>query len=452
MSIQHGAITVDQLTPESGSMVGYDAVIVATPDLAGRLVGKRLTTHHFVNTHTSGVRTCDVVFGWGLGHELLDGFQSVGWEQGYGDFISRPDLNTLRPLAWWPRTALVLGDAFHPDGSTVSVSPRAILRQQIEHAQSVGFHPWVVSELEFTLFNETSTTLQEKGYTNLRLLQTELHPELVETIHQSEHVLTAICTYMEGTGIPIESIKAEYSPGQVEINLSPAAPLEMADRHVIYKMGVREICRQHGHAATFMAKWHQNFGGSSCHMHISLQDNDRRNLFAEGNDRHLSTFIGGLQRYARDVFLLWALYPNSYKRFRPGSFAPASLNWGVDNRTATFRVVNEGASRHVENRIPGGDVNPYLGYAALLAAGLAGIEEHIEPYANVGHTNAYAQSELPALPQSLDEAIQAFATSDFAKRAFGTEVVSHLANFAAKELEASRLTVTDWDRLRLFDV
>lgn len=431
----------------------YDTVIVGTPDLAGRLVGKRLTPRHFLEVAGSGVRTCDVVFGWGIGHELLEGFSSVGWDRGYGDFTSRPDLGTLRALAWWPRTAFVVGEAVRPDdGELLTVAPRTILRRQVERARAAGFEPLVVSELEFTVFEETPATLREKGFTNLTLRHAELHPELVETINLDQALLGNLLRDLEAAEIPVESVKAEYSPGQVEINLTPAPPLEMADRHALYKLGVREICRKHGLSATFMPKWHEDFGGSSCHLHVSLQDDAGRNVFAEGDDGHLLSFIGGLQRHARDVFLLWAPYTNSYKRFLPGTFAPASLAWGVDNRTATFRVSGGGGGRHVENRIPGADVNPYLGYAALLAAGLAGIEESAEPFADVGHENAYAKSGLPPLPSTLDEAIEAFANSNFARGVFGGDVVDHVANFATKESEMARLAVTDWERRRFFDV
>jgi glutamine synthetase len=439
--------SVNGAIPELGE---YETVIVATPDLAGRLVGKRLTARHF--RESGSVRTCDVVFGWGIGHELLDGFDTVGWEHGYGDIVSRPDGATIRPLAWWPGTALLMADALRPDGTPVAVAPRAILRGQVERARELGYEPLVTSELEFTLYAETPQTLRSKGFAALDLHHEELHPELVETTGLHEGLLAELRTAMEQSGVLVESVKAEYSPSQFEMTLEPADALELADRHAVYKLGVREICRRQGVAATFMAKPESHSGGQSCHLHVSLADDAGRNAFADGDDALLRHFVGGLQRYAADVFLLWAPYPNSYKRFRPGSFAPASMSWGEDNRTAALRVCGEGASRHLESRIPGADVNPYLAHAALLAAGLRGIADELDPGEGIGHANAYAGVDLRPLPANLDEAVSSFATSRFTTESFGADVVAHLANCARAELDASALAVTDFDRRRLFDI
>lgn len=427
-----------------------ETVIVATPDLAGRLVGKRLTGRHYAAA--AKTRTCDVVFGWGLGHELLDGFATVGWEHGYGDVVCKPDPAAMRRLAWWPRTALVMADAERPDGSAVDVAPRTLLRRQVQRAHELGYEPLMTSELEFTVFAENSTSLREKGYANLALHRADLHPELVETTGLDEDLLVEIRRTMEASGVLVESVKAEYSPSQYEMTLDPASPLEAADRHAVYKMGVRELCRRRGLAATFMAKPHEDRGGQSCHLHVSLTDREGGNAFAEGDDVPMRRFIAGLQRYAADLFLLWAPYPNSFKRFRTGSFAPASITWGEDNRTAAVRVCGEGRGRHLENRIPGADVNPHLAHAALLAAGMRGIADELEPENGVGRSNAYAQDSVPPLPASLEEAIRVFADSPFTRETFGPEVVSHLANFAAKELETSQMAVTDFDRRRLFDI
>lgn len=430
----------------------YDTVIVATPDLAGRLVGRRFTARHFEAHAAAGFRICDVVFGWGLGHELHDGFADVGWEQGYGDFTARPDLETLRPLDWWPRTALVMADAVDDTGQPLAVAPRSVLRRQLERAAQQRFGVRIASELEFTLFNESRTTLVDKGYTNLVKHHAMLQPELVETTGLDERLLGPLRHHLEQSGIAVESVKAEYSPGQVEIVLEPARALEMADRHAIYKLAVREIARSHGVEASFIAKWHHDFAGSSCHLHLSLENDAGENLFrVAGDDALLEAFLGGLERYARDVFLLWAPYPNSYKRFRSGTFAPDSLSWGVDNRTTAFRVCGNANGRHLENRIPGADVNPYLAYAAMLAAGLAGIDEGLAPSAGVDG-NAYAAAGLPTLPRTLREAIDVFAESSFSREALGDAVVDHVVNLSRQELAAAELAVTDWDRQRLFDI
>lgn len=440
-------------TQRNGSVpdtAGFDTVIVATPDLAGRLVGKRLSARHF--RESGKARMCDVVFGWGIGHELLDGFAGVGWEHGYGDVISQPDPAALRPLAWWPKTALVMADAIRPDGTPLAVSPRTVLRRQVERARELGYASLITSELEFMVYAETPESLLEKGYAALSLHRQELHPELVEATGLDEELFAELRSAMEASGVPVESIKAEYSPSQFEMTLEPAGAVELADRHAVYKMGVRELCRRRGLAATFMAKPDSDRGGQSCHLHISLADEEGDNAFAEGNDGLMRRFVGGLQRYAADVFLLWAPYPNSYKRFRPGTFAPASISWGEDNRTAAVRICGEGRGRHVENRIPGADVNPYLAHAALLAAGLQGIADGVDADEGVGHANAYASTDVSPLPASLDEAIAVFRASAFCRESFGAEVVEHIARFAAAELDASRLAVTDFDRRRLFDI
>lgn len=441
-----GMLTLDGLVSD-----GIETVAVVTPDVAGRLVGKRLPLRQFLESGRDGLRTCDVVFGWGIGHELLDGFSSIGWDRGYGDIVLRPDLTTLRPLGWWPKTAVVMANAVRDDGAAFPLAPREILRRQVEAAADLNLTALVASELEFTVFDESAATLRAKGYAALQLHRAELHPELLETVDLDEPFVAEIVRSMEASGVPIEAAKAEYSPSQFEINLAPSAPLEAADRHALYKLGVREIARSHGLAASFLAKWHEDFGGSSCHMHVSLAD-DQGNIFGEGSDDAIRWFIGGLQHHAKDVFLLWAPYPNSYKRFRPGTFAPASINWGIDNRTATFRVAGSGRNRHVENRIPGADVNPYLAFAALLAAGLAGIRDRIEPGAGVGHDNAYSTSGLPSMPTTADEAVSDFVASPFARAAFGDAVVDDIANFCSQEVAASRRAVTDWDRRRLFDI
>lgn len=430
--------------------VDIETVIVATPDLAGRLVGKRLTARHFAEARTT--RVCDVVFGWGLGHELLEGFEQVGWDHGYGDLVCRPDSDQHRVIAWWPRTALVMADVVHEDGRSVAFAPRSILRSQVERAHSLGLSPLVASELEFTLFAESTESLRAKGWAALALHRDELHPELVEAAGVAEELLGEIRRAMEASGVLIESVKAEYSASQYEISLDPSDALEVADRHALYKLGVREISRRHGVSASFMAKWHEDRGGQSCHLHVSLTDREGVNVFAGGDDVRLRQFIAGVQRYAGELFVLWAPYPNSYKRMRPGTFAPASLTWGVDNRTAALRVTGDGRSRHLENRIPGADVNPYLAHAAFLAAGLTGIERALEPDEGIGHANAYAGPGNHALPRTLEEAIDAFATSSFTAETFGADVVAHLANFFRKELEATQLAVTDFDRRRLFDI
>jgi len=276
--------------PDDPSRV--ETFVVATPDLAGRLVGKRITAPHFSQNGES-LKTCDVVFGWGLGHELLDGFDSVGWDHGYGDIVCRPDKGADRPMAWWPNTTLVMADAVQDD-ELVAIAARTILRRQAERLEEFGLVPWMASELEFTVFDESASSLSAKGYTGLAPHGAELHPELVEQIGFDEEFLLELRTALMKSGIPVESVKSEYSVGQFEMVVSPGSAMESADRHVAFKLAVREIARRHGLAATFMSKWHESFGGSSCHLHISLNDSSRDNVFAAGRDNEIRSFVAGL--------------------------------------------------------------------------------------------------------------------------------------------------------------
>lgn len=429
----------------------YEAVVVATPDLAGRLLGRRHSWSHYQASASKSVRTCDVVFGWGLGHELLEGFDVVGWERGYGDVEMVADPTTLRPIGWRDNVGIVFADVVGQDGQPFFASPRQILRTQIERAHAAGYLPLVTSELEFFAFQRTSDDLADEGFARLAPVQNRLHPELFDAIDADEDVMAELFTALERTGIAVETAKTEYCAGQYEVTLVPTDPMAMADTHALYKIATREVFRRRGLSATFMAKVDDRWAGSSSHLHISLMDETRRNLFA-ADEALLRSFGAGLQAFARDFFLLWAPYPNSYKRFRDGTFAPTALTWGDDNRTVALRVTGEGSSRHIENRIPGGDINPYLAYAGMLAAGLEGIETGLSPADEVGNRNAYAERAGRPLPRSLNEALDAFVDSTVTRRTLGDNAVEHIANFLAKELEASNVAVTDWDRKRLFDV
>lgn len=429
----------------------YETYVVAVPDLAGRLVAKRLDAPFYHAKAGSGFGVCDVVFGWGLGHEEWEGFESVGWDRGYGDLVAVPDQTTLRRLDWWPSTALLMADAYSPDGQLIPVAPRQILTTQIDHAADMGFVPVVASELEFTVLNESAQSMAAKGYTGLTPHGHKLQPELLESLGYDEPMFRTMRDNLRRSAIPVESVKAEYSVGQFELVMSAADAMRAADNHAVFKLGVREICRAHGLEATFMAKWHDEHAGSSCHVHVSLSDLEGANLFAVGDESLMRHFIGGLMRYGPEVFVLWAPYHNSYKRLQPGTFAPSNFTWGTDNRTTALRVCGTGSARHLENRIPGGDINPYLAYAALLACGLAGIEGKIEP-GEVTRGNAYGESEAALVPSGLDDALARFAASSFARQSFGSPVVDHLVNFYAKEADAARVAVTDWDRRRLLDI
>ena len=454
-----GMLTTEELREEivNGAI---DTVLVAFPDLQGRLVGKRVTGHYWAEQMQGGrepVHACNYLLAVDVDMNPLSGYQFANWEQGYGDVAVQPDLATIRRIPWLEATALVVCDVVDEDsGAPVEVSPRRILQRQVARAAELGFTTQFASELEFFLFRESVDEAAAKGYTNLTP-----HSQVIEDYHilqttRDEYVIRTIRNAMDGAGVPIEFSKGEAGRGQHEINLVYAAPVEMADRHVIYKNGAKEIASQLGRSITFMAKYSTDEVGSSCHVHSSLWDTSGEQPLMWDDERARAPIRGfsGLARRpargARELAWMFAPTVNSYKRYQPESWAPTAIAWSVDNRTCGFRVVGHGASFRLESRIPGGDVNPYLAYAATIAAGLHGIEHGIAPPARFDG-NVYAAAELARVPVSLAEATDAFATSKVAADAFGTDVHEHLLNTARQELAHFNRAVTDWERRRNFD-
>jgi glutamine synthetase len=375
------------------------------------------------------------------------------WEKGYGDFGIVPDLSTLRRIPWLDRTAMVLCDVLEHDGSPVPVSPRQILIAQYERAQQMGYTPMFASELEFYLYKESYAEANEREYRNLTPTIPYILDYHILATTMDENILGAIRRGMQGAGIPVEFSKGEAWYGQHEVNTRYADAVTSADRHTIYKNGVKEIAFLHGISATFMAKPSEKDIGSSCHIHSSLVDSDSgESAFVDGHEetdvfRH---FLGGVRSRVRELALFVAPSVNSYKRYASESWAPTSIAWARDNRTAGFRIVGHGQSRRVECRIPGADVNPYLGYAALLAAGLDGVSAGTDPGPElVG--NAYAAAEAEAFPSSLREAVELWERSEFARSAFGEEVWSHYLNYGRTEQRLFDEVVTDYERRRMFE-
>jgi glutamine synthetase len=435
-------------------------VITALPDLFGRLVGKRITTHFFLEEIArGGMHVCDYLLACDMEMDPTPGYAFTSWNTGYGDLHAVPDLGTLRRAAWLEGTAIVLCDAFTEAGAPVEVSPRRILQRQLARLAERGLTAKTASELEFFLLRDDYAEAHAKGYRNLTPSQRYVEDYHVLSGTFAEDVVGSIRHGVDASGIPVEFSKGEWGPGQHEINLRYAEALEMADRHVLYKLAAKEIAARHGHALTFMAKFDESLAGSSMHVHASLWGEDGKAAFAgdralegtpvTGSDvfRH---FLGGLLAHAREIVLLLAPTPNSYKRFRPGTFAPTGIAWSYDNRTAGFRVVGEGATLRVECRIPGADANPYLAYAALLAAGLDGIEHATDP-GPAFEGDVYAAGALPHVPTTLPEAAAAFEASDFARRAFGDDVVGHLLHFARTEQRELDRRVSDVERARYFE-
>ncbi len=438
-----------------------ETVVTALPDLYGRLVGKRITTAFFLEeVARHGMHVCDYLLACDVEMDPTPGYAFTSWATGYGDLHCVPDLGTLRRAAWLDRSAIVLCDSFRgEEEAPVAVAPRGILRRQIEAAAAAGLAAKTGSELEFFLFEGGYAEAREAGHRGLRTTQGYVEDYHLLSGTFVEPVLGAIRRDVDASGIPVEFSKGEWGPGQHEINLRYAPALEMADRHVIYKLAAKEIAQAAGHCLTFMAKWDAELAGNSLHIHLSLWNQAGEPAFAGDEPlpgtglRASATFrhaLGGLLAHARELAWFFAPTVNSYKRYRAGTFAPTGIAWSVDNRTAGFRVVGSGPSVRVECRIPGADANPYLAYAALLAAALDGIASRTEP-APAFEGDVYAAEGLPQVPRSLPEAIAELEASAFARKAFGDEVVDHLLHFARSEQAAFEGAVTDFERGRYFE-
>ena len=423
-----------------------DTVVLAMVDMQGRLQGKRLTAQHFLHDVAEhGAEGCNYLLAVDVDMNTVGGYAMSSWERGYGDFSLTPDFETLRAVPWQEGTALLMADVHWHDGSDVTASPRQILRRQIDRLAERGLRAYAGTELEFIVFRNTYEEAQERAYRGLNPANLyNVDYSLLGTA-RVEPLIRRIRNAMAGAGMEVENSKGECNLGQHEINFHYGPALKTADDHAIYKNGAKEIAAQEGMAITYMAKFDER-EGNSCHIHLSLQ-NDAGNAFDD--ERLFNAFLAGQLQCLRELTLFLAPNVNSYKRFQPGSFAPTAIAWGRDNRTCSYRVVGHGASLRVENRVPGGDVNPHLALAAMIAAGLHGIENGLEleaPYEG----NAY-ESDKPRVPATLREARELLAASDVARAAFGDDVVEHYLNYADVELAAFDAAVTDWERFRGFE-
>lgn len=431
-----------------------DTVVVAFPDVFGRLVGKRFTGEFFLKSVAAhGTHGCNYLLTVDIEMEPQTGFRLANWEAGFGDFELRPDLSTLRRIPWLPGTALVICDFRHHDGRLVAEAPRSVLIRQVELLGRRRMTASVASELEFFLYNTGYAEAFASDYRQLppssdyRIDYHTMQPA------RDEGLFRALRNQMVEARVPVESSKGEWGRGQHEVNFAHGPALPMADLHTVFKQGTKEIAAQHGRSVTFMAKPSMTEPGSSCHLHASLWQGGR-NLFWDARRRQGSRifrqFLGGLLKYSRELCLFLAPTVNAYKRYQAASWAPTRLAWAHDNRTAGFRVVGHDKSFRIENRMPGADANPYLAFAATLAAGRAGLEEGLdagEPYEG----NAYADDRLPALPRSLDEAADLLDGSRLARRAFGDDVVDFHVRTARLEAQAFANSVTDWEKRRYFE-
>jgi glutamine synthetase len=428
-----------------------DTVLIAMTDMQGRLQGKRLTASHFLDEVVEhDAEGCNYLLAVDVDMNTVEGYAMSSWERGYGDFVFKPDLETLRVVPWQEGTALAMCDLEWEDATPVVASPRQILKRQLERLSERGLEAFVGTELEFLVFMDTYEEAWRKRYRDLEPANYyNVDYSLLGTA-RIEPLLRRIRNSMAGAGLAVENAKGECNFGQHEINFKFDRALATADGHAIYKNGAKEIAAQEGYSISFMPKFDER-EGNSCHIHLSLRGEDGTPVFADGHgfSKTFESFIAGQLACLREFTLFFAPNINSYKRFAVGSFAPTAVAWGKDNRTCSMRVVGHGSSLRVENRLPGGDVNPYLAIAAMIAAGLHGIDNEL-PLEDEMAGNAY-EADKPHVPTNLGEARDLFANSAVAREAFDEEVVEHYLNMARVEIEAFEATVTDWERYRSFE-
>jgi glutamine synthetase len=450
-----------------------DTVIVAFTDMQGRLQGKRVHARFFLDdTLDHGTEACNYLLAVDVDMNTVGGYEISSWERGYGDFVLKPDLNTLRPVAWMPASVMVQCDVLWLDGTPVRQSPRQILQAQTERAAERGFAALAGTELEFVVFEGSYEQAWDARYQNLVPSNRYNVDYSILGTSRVEPLLRDIRNMMYAAGLTVESAKGECNYGQHEIAFKYADVIATADQHSVYKTAAKEIAAKHGNALSFMAKFDER-EGNSCHIHLSLRGlHDDAAVFAgdrEGRSPLFEHFIAGILTTMREFTLLYAPNINSYQRFKPGSFAPTAVAWGLDNRTCSIRVVGAGKGLRLENRVPGGDVNPYLAIAGMLAGGLYGVDNEI-PLETPLRGNAYV-ADKARVPATLEEARELFAESGIAKLAFGEDVVAHYTNAADVEIAAFReaghseaggpgaatpgapepVQISEWERFRCFE-
>ncbi len=432
-----------------------DTVIVAITDMQGRLQGKRIHAPFFVaDTLKHGTEGCNYLLAVDVDMNTVDGYAMSSWDSGYGDLKMAPDYDTLRPIPWLPGTAMVLADVQWLDDKPVAASPRQILRRQIDALRAENMVALVGTELEFIVFKDSFETAWNKAYRDLiPANQYNVDYSIIGTT-RVEPLIRAIRLGMAGAGLTVESAKGECNLGQHEIAFRYEEALTSCDHHVIYKTGAKEIADQQNCSLTFMAKFNER-EGNSCHIHLSYRGLDGSFVMADDADKEhgLSdlgrSFIAGQIAHMKELTLLYAPNINSYKRYVPGSFAPTSIRWGRDNRTCSFRLVGHGPSLRLENRVPGGDVNPYLAVSGMIAAGLDDVKRNL-PLEPAYGGNAYA-SDSERVPSTMSDALRLWRESEWVTSTFGEDVQAHYANMAEIELAAYGKSVTDWERFRNFE-
>lgn len=451
-----GGLTLGEL--EQAVTAGVlDTVVVAQVDMQGRLMGKRFQAEFFLESAHRETHSCNYLLATDVEMETVPGYKATSWAAGYGDYVMKPDLSTLRRVPWLDGTALVLCDVLdHHTHAEVPHSPRAILKRQIARLREMGFEAMMASELEFFLFTGSFAELHSAGYRGLEPISPYNEDYHVFQTTKEEEVMRAVRTGLNGAGIPVECSKGEASAGQEEINVRYGDALSAADAHSIVKNGVKEIAWAKGKAVTFMAKYDGKAAGSSAHIHQSLRAADGRPAFFDAGEPHgmsglMRSYLAGLLAHASEITYFLAPCLNSYKRFSAGTFAPTKAVWSTDNRTAGYRVVGEGsASVRVECRVGGADLNPYLAFAAQIAAGIDGIERGLELEAEF-RGDAYTAEEVREIPKTLREAAEVLRQSRMLRDAFGEDVVDHYVHAARWEQAEFDRAVTDWELRRGFE-
>ena len=456
-----------------------DTVVMAFPDLQGRLVGKRTTGRFFLDSVAdAGTENCDYLIACDMDNNPVPGYRFTSYEQGYGDMLAAADWDTIRVIPWVPKTAMIMCDLFDVDTrELVEVAPRTVLRRQVEAAAELGFLPMVASEIEFFLFKDTYDEAHDKGYRDLKPHSPWLEDYHVLQTTKDEYIIGQIRRGLEAAGVPVEFSKGEAGRGQHEINLDYTTAVEMADRNAVYKNSAKEIAALSGRSISFMAKYDFNDTGSSCHIHSSLWSLDGTKALFDGHGEHdahgahgghggghggghhddhhgmskvFRHYLAGLIATSQEFSLLWAPTINSYKRFQPGSWAPTGIGWGVDNRTLGYRLVGHGKGTRVECRIPGSDANSYFAFAGTLAGGLYGIRNELElgePFTG----NGYEALDIPRIPWNISDAIDLWENSTIAKECFGDDVHHHILTMAKGEWLAFNQSVTDWELRRYWE-
>ena len=453
---RRGMLTVDALT-ELVTSGEIDTVLGVFPDLAGSWKGKRLDARFFLaDTLHHGWEGCNYLIATDVEMNVLPDFRFANWRQGYGDMKAVPDLATLRKVSWLERTAMVICDLVDEHDVPIEVSPRQILKRQLQRAAERGYTVKTGAEIEFYLFDQSYEAARAGNYDTLAATSTTIQDYHILQTTKDEPIIGGIRRHMAETGLIVEGSKGEAGYGQHEINFRYADALRMADELSIYKNGAKEIVALAGRSITFMAKWTMDDVGSSCHVHSSLWSPDGEIPLshdakrAYGMSAVFESYMAGVLSTHRELSLLLAHYVNSYKRFQPGSWAPTAVVWGTDNRTCGLRLVGHGSATRVESRVPGADANPYLAFAGVVAGGLHGMDNALTlPAPFVG--NAYEADNVERIPWNLVQAIDLFEASVVAKEALGEEPHFHLLNSAKQEWASFNRTVTDWERMRNFE-